>query len=344
MVKTNIYIGWIAWLWSILVPGLFLVFPLALNAQFSPPAGRQGSTAIHKDSAVFVGWAVGCTVQRGYIDISRPSLGLASAGSCEDAIGMAGTKGTLSLGDAGYAVLTFDPPIANGRGYDFAVFENAFDDYFLELAFVEVSSDGKNFIRFPNTSLTQTHEQISSFGTLEAEKIHNLAGKYRLFYGVPFDLDTLKHVAGLDVNHITHIRIVDVVGSLNPDYASFDSHGNMVNDPWPTPFHTGGFDLDAIGVIHTAAVTHTSLHADINPNPMGEDGRIRVYMPEKGSLALEIFDIYGRKIYRQTEVFTTEGYHELSLRGLSLRSGTYILRLLSGSQIHTEKFIFNNQL
>ena len=38
---------------------------------------------------------------------------------------------------------------------------------------------------------------------------------------------------------------------MNNLYASYDSQGNIINDPFPTPFETGGFDLDAIGVIHS---------------------------------------------------------------------------------------------
>jgi hypothetical protein len=46
------------------------------------------------------------------------------------------------------------------------------------------------------------------------------------------------------------VRIRDVVGSIKPEYATLDSKGNPINDPWPTTFPTGGFDLDAVGVIH----------------------------------------------------------------------------------------------
>ena len=36
------------------------------------------------------------------------------------------------------------------------------------------------------------------------------------------------------------------------DYASYDSQRHQINDPWPTAFDigTGGFDLDAVGVIN----------------------------------------------------------------------------------------------
>lgn len=57
---------------------------------------------------------------------------------------------------------------------------------------------------------------------------------------------------GLNLNSVTHIRIVDVVGSIDPLYATRDSLNRVINDPWPTFFETGGFDLDAVGVIHQA--------------------------------------------------------------------------------------------
>ncbi|MCH8555882.1 MAG: hypothetical protein LAT76_12045, partial [Schleiferiaceae bacterium] len=240
---------------------LVAVFVAASSAyaQFSPPAGQPGSTAIHKDSSVFVGWATGCVVQRGPMDIAQPQLGSASAGIDSMAIGKVGLSGTVSLGDGGMATLTFATPITNGPGYDFAVFENAFSDSFLELAFVEVSSDGQRFVRFPSISLTQDSVQIGGFDLLDATKIHNFAGKYRVNYGVPFDLDEIKDSVGVDVNTITHVRIVDVVGSLSPLFGTKDYQGNFVNDPWPTPFPSSGFDLDGVGVIHQQGLTDSNL-------------------------------------------------------------------------------------
>ena len=70
-------------------------------------------------------------------------------GEPEDATGMAGDGRVVSLGDGGVAILTFDTPLSDGPGPDFAVFENAFLETFLELAFVEVSSDDVNYFRFP---------------------------------------------------------------------------------------------------------------------------------------------------------------------------------------------------
>jgi hypothetical protein len=52
------------------------------------------------------------------------------------------------------------------------------------------------------------------------------------------------------VDSITQIKIIDVVGSIDDDFTTYDSQGNKINDPWPTPFASGGFDLDAVAVIH----------------------------------------------------------------------------------------------
>src|SRR5436190_1349772 len=133
-----------------------------------------------------------------------------------------------------------------------AVFENGFNDTFLELAFVEVSSDGVHWVRFPAHSLTQTTQQIdqadANNSAIDPTDVDGLAGKYRAGWGAPFDLAALTGKPFLDVNQVTQVRIVDVVGCLNPTYASYDSDGRVINDPWPTPFNSGGFDLDAVAV------------------------------------------------------------------------------------------------
>ena len=67
-------------------------------------------------------------------------------------------------------------------------------------------------------------------------------------YGTPFDLDDIEDNNLLDKQNVTYIRIVDVIGNINPEYASYDSEGNIINDPWPTPFESSGFDLSLIHI------------------------------------------------------------------------------------------------
>ena len=122
---------------------------------------------------------------------------------------------------------------------------------FAELAFVEVSSNGTDFARFPAVSCTQTATQLANSHTLDPRNLHNLAGKHPAGYGTPFDLSELIAAhPELNVSRITHVRLVDVTGDVKTGYGSRDANGNWINDPFPTNFQTGGFDLDAVGVIH----------------------------------------------------------------------------------------------
>ncbi len=304
----------IIYFFALIVP---LFFSVNLKAQFSPAAGKPGTTAIYKDSSVFIAWAVGCVVERGFINISNPGAGYVFYGSEENATGPAEGNSTdiVSLGDGGEATLTFDPPVANGEGWDFAVFENSFTDYFLELAFVEVSSDDENFFRFESVSLTDTVVQVDTFGELNPEKLHNLAGKYRQGFGVPFDLSELDNILGLDIAKITHIRIIDIVGSIDDEYARYDSEGRKINDPWPTPFESGGFDLDAIGVIHTSQ-SSTEEHGltegiNIFPNPCPGYLNISFASLEKVE-SIRIISRDGKSLFNLNKINNSKIFFDLS--------------------------------
>lgn len=324
----------------------FLLFALVgcvagARAQYAPQVSVSGTTAISKNSTQLVAWATGCTVQRGYIDIAQPALGRVSAGDSSLALGMANNT-VVSLGDSGVATLSFAHPIVNGAGYDFAVFENGFpnpanaEEAFLELAFVEVSSDGLNFVRFPSASLTQDSFQISSIAGqnyMDARKVNNLAGKYISNYGTPFDLQELSGIPGLDINHITHLRIVDVIGRLD-GHSSFDAVGRKINDPYPTDFPIGGFDLDAVGVIHQAA---TAVATDllppqvrVFPNPATDVVYIRTDAP----LRLWLADVSG-KVLRQ---LTISG--DATIPCSELQSGLYFLHFEHGNGVKwAERFV-----
>jgi len=227
----------------------------AAAGPYAPPAGQSGTDAVA--AATPVAWATKVeNLTRGPQNIADLKLGFASFGVEGNALGVANAttgNGTpvVSLGDGGQITVSFAHAITDGPGADFAVFENGVIDTFLELGFVEVSSNGADFFRFASVSLTQTLAQIGSFGALDATNLFNLAGKYRAGFGTPFDLAELSSESPLlDVSHVRYVRIVDVVGSIDPTYARFDSQGHKVNDLWPTAFASGGFDLDAVGVLN----------------------------------------------------------------------------------------------
>lgn len=315
------------------------------NGQFAPPASQPGTTAIHKDSSIIVSWATQCSIVRGWQDISNQSLGVCTIGDSTSALGMADGL-VVSLGDGGIATLAFTNPIMNGSGWDFAVFENSFSETFLELAFVEVSSDGINFFRFPSVSLTQDTVQVGSFGSIDATQIENLAGKYSAFFGTPFDLDIMTGIAGLDVNHITHIRIIDVVGSINEVYATYDSQMHKVNDPWPTPFPSSGFDLDAVGVIHQLTTSVNNVKANpfniSYPNPFSKNNVFKLTLTKTEDLSITLFDLSGKLIKQISDGKITSGEHYFNLGNSLIGNGIYFLKLSSNEHTETFKLIVND--
>ncbi|MEZ4577816.1 MAG: hypothetical protein R2875_07325 [Desulfobacterales bacterium] len=152
-----------------------------------------------------------------------------------------GSSFDVVFGRGGSIILTFDPPVENGEGWDFAVFENSFNDFNLELAFVEVSSNGTDFFRFDAVSLTP--DPVSGYGSIDTTLINNVAGKFRQGYGTPFDLSDLSQTSAvqtgiLDLSRISCIRIVDIVG----DGRDEDAFGHVIYDPYPT-VGSAGFDL-----------------------------------------------------------------------------------------------------
>lgn len=311
---------------------LLLTSSLAEAQSYAPAAGQAGSTAIAKSSTVFKGWATGITVVRGPQDIANPTGPLASSGDPSGALGGTST-GVVCLGDGGSATLTFAVPIANGPGFDFAVFENGFSDTFLELAFVEVSSNGVNFFRFPSHSETQTTTQIGGFGAVDCRYINNLAGKYRVNFGTPFDLSDVPNNALLDKNNITHVRVIDVIGTINPLYASHDSFGNIVNDPYSTPYATGGFDLNGVGVINQktllSAKNFNLASVTLYPNPTSD----MVYLDTDQQSSILIYDMGGNV----RKKLPTAQYNEVKVSDLN--PGIYLFEITIDEKKTTKRIV-----
>ena len=308
--------------------GILLAGSAMAQGPFCGAVGSEGCTAVPYNATYIKAWATGCDLQLGPQVINVDNSPLADYGTAADAIGAATTSvfNVVSLGDGGSATLTFDVVITNGEGPDLAVYENSFNDSFLELAFVEVSSDGEHFVRFPATSLTQTETQINGMGSVDPTYINNLAGKYRVGYGTPFDLEELRDSAGIDINHITHVRIIDVVGSIDPAYGHYDAFGHLVNDPFPTDSYSSGFDLDGVAVINckTSGIqqmgrSHTSLY----PNPATSSVLITIDDKITNKEAT-IYDINGRMVERH---LFDAGTSQWVLNTSDMVNGVYIVRI-----------------
>jgi len=249
------------WITGIGLIAIALVRP-ALAGPYSGPTDTAHAVdpAIPSGSSLFVEWAdqilsLGAGTYfapRGSTSISL--TGYNSLGDLDAA--------QIANGDSpGYLTVTFPTGIRNGPGHDFAVFENGFaygspNGLFAEFAYVEVSTNGMDFIRFDSIS-TNTAPVAGSgaFAGYDVSNVYNLAGKHAAGYGTPFDLAELidkplvlnGHV---DLNNIRYVRLVDIPGN-----GSFlDSLGNPILDNWLTT-GTGGFDFrlpagQGVGVIN----------------------------------------------------------------------------------------------
>ena len=215
-------------------------FPLFLCGQegpFAPSVGEEGSTAVPLDDERILGWA-------DTVELYAPAAGAPVASQFSDPTqALFAAEGNVfqivSLG-RGELVVSFQESFQNGEGPELAVFENSFNDTFLELAFVEVSSDGVHFVRFPNQSLTPNESSA-----IMATQIDGLAGKYRVGFGTPFDFQNLPDSPLLDLKAVRFVRLVDIVGG-----EAIDSLGRTIFDAFLAGVSTG-FDCDGIAALET---------------------------------------------------------------------------------------------
>lgn len=244
---------------------VFLIFAVVTVA-FAGPYDEPGIAA---DDPAIIGWATGyldyLPADNVSDDWQAPERALGPAtGDHTDAVSL-GELEAESPGDPGEITLTFDVLIQDQEGYDLAVFENGFpagEGLFAELAYVEVSTDGATWARFPSVSLIE--DLISLYQVVDPTDIFQLGGKHPNAYGMsegtPFDLAELAEtpavVEGLvDLDEINFVKIVDVPGSGEyfdqADFYGYDEP-HPIYDAYPT-YDSGGFDLEAVGVLNEAA-------------------------------------------------------------------------------------------
>ncbi len=200
-----------------------------------------------------------------------------------------------SLGIGGDLTLGFALPIADGPGADFLVAENpffvagTFFGTFAELMFVEVSSDGVHFVRFPSRWFGPSTAP-GPFGYLTVGSGSNLAGQHMVWGpvlggdaqdvveagGDAFDLADLATaplvLAGtVDLAAITRVRLVDVVAGQ-----SQDGLGTPIFDAG-----SGSADVDAVTVIHQQGM--------VSPN----GPKVAITIASDGSIVVRLEDPDG---------------------------------------------------
>jgi hypothetical protein len=217
-----------------------------IRASYAPAPPNMSTTAVAYDDPRIVGWAEGCASYLQGPGVTETQFAMPS-----QAFGPTGTDtlAVVTLGNGGSITLTFAHPITDGDSWDFAIYENSFaSDVYLELAFVEVSSDGSHFARFDSAFQGPTTPCGDCSGT--AAEMGGLAGSYMVGYGTPFDLSALQNSplvreGTVDLTSINYVRIVDIIG----DGTTLDSFGRGIIDPLSNG-PTAGFDLDGIAVLN----------------------------------------------------------------------------------------------
>jgi hypothetical protein len=171
----------------------------------------------------------------------------------------AGSLDVLTLGEGGDVTLGFDLTLADGPGADLTVFENGFligggPSVFAELFFVEVSTDGATFARFPSRyagsgSPMGAYRGIGGGMPVIADVTTGLVDALDPLFsgGEALDLADLAQEpavlsGAVDLGAVHFVRLVD------PLPGATDSFG--------TPIAAGGgSDVDAVAVLNSAGAS-----------------------------------------------------------------------------------------
>lgn len=232
-----------------------------------------------------------------------------------------GSVDVCTLGVGGSLTLGFDVVIVNGPGADFSVFENAFvfsGATFSEVAYVEVSSNGTDFARFPAryvgpptgvpgfTAPWGTYSGLTGHVPVLANVVTNTIDPFDpvVAGGEAFDLgalvaDPLVVGGQVDLANVQYVRIVDV-----PHATGLDAFGNVIFD---NSGATGTADIDAVAVIHHAG------------NISATQPSVDLFLDAQGYLNLRLEDPNGFTDIDQAQVRVSYNLVQVSitrLRGL----------------------------
>ncbi|MGA0867582.1 MAG: hypothetical protein ACO3UM_01490 [Planctomycetota bacterium] len=254
-----------------------------------------------------IGWACAAALAAAVMGASplRAQVGFADRVVASDTMGQAGggifapanalgrPDGRVhTLGIGGFLTLGFDVPIVDGPGADLVVVENAFRSFaapwmtFAEVCFVEVSTDGMHFARFP-AQYTGPQVDPGAFAFVHTGDYAGLGGvaaadvaaepaNLASFGGDGFDLaDLIAHpevVAGrVDLQDVREVRLVDVRTGVDADAA-----GRPIRDAG-----AGAADVDGVVALHRQGTVAAG------------SPRVALVIPPSGAFVLDIEDPDG---------------------------------------------------
>lgn len=158
-----------------------------------------------------------------------------------------------------------------------------------------------------------------------------MAGKYKGGYGTPFDLEELQDSLALDLSNVRWVKIIDVVGSIG-DSARYDSQGNKINDPYPTPYESGGFDLDGVAQLHGFVNVEEAELVQLRLYPNPTKGALKIVAQQE----IEVVKIYNLK-GQIVQSFSTR-QKELEI-ALPHEEGVYVIEVLINGEILRKRVV-----
>jgi len=75
------------------------------------------------------------------------------------------------------------------------------------------------------------------------------------------------------------------------------------------------------------------------PNPFNSATKIRFALPDRGSVALTVFNPLGQQVATLVQGQEEAGYHEVVFDGTGLSSGVYFYRITAGDYVATKKLL-----
>ncbi len=145
----------------------------------------------------------------------------------------------------------------------------------------------------------------------------------------------------LDMREVSHYTFDE-----HPDSKSKREPLSILNGPNAVTMKNKGqparFGLtikpNATSVVNETKETLTTFSLEQNyPNPFNPSTTIAFELPESGSVTLEVFDVFGKKIATLLNNHSTSsGRHTVNFNASGLASGMYIYRLQAGSFVSTK--------
>ena len=87
-------------------------------------------------------------------------------------------------------------------------------------------------------------------------------------------------------------------------FGSRDAKNNLINDPYPTPYPSAGFDLDAVGVINSEALDLEEMTTNVSIFPNPSTGVFTINAP--GENRVEVYSVKGENLFQQNFIDSTK--------------------------------------